>query len=249
MFTANDIILGRRSNIRIGIGCDTSSGNVERSVSTFDNDNIKMYHRPEELVNDLYSGKIDAAIRGDMPSSELLQVLKVKAGVGGLERMAILETKMGRQIFLAPVGIDEGWTVEQKYDMTKRSVDMIRGLGMEPRIAIMSGGRSEDIGRNPSVDGSIKDALELVARLNKEGYNSYHAEILIESAVEEADLIVAPDGVAGNLIFRMLHFIANAVASGAPVMNIDKVFVDTSRAKTDYIDSILLAMRLAEDRK
>ena len=64
--------------------------------------------------------------------------------------------------------------------------------------------------------------------------------------MKEADFIIAPDGISGNIIFRALHFIAGAKALGAPVINTDKVFVDTSRAKTDYVDSIALAMKLTE---
>lgn len=44
-----------------------------------------------------------------------------------------------------------------------------------------------------------------------------------------------------------MHFIGGAKALGAPVVNADKLFIDTSRAKTDYRDSIALAMRLSEE--
>ena len=42
-----------------------------------------------------------------------------------------------------------------------------------------------------------------------------------------------------------MHFIGNAPAFGAPLINSDKVFVDTSRVKTDFTDCIILAMKLA----
>ena len=64
--------------------------------------------------------------------------------------------------------------------------------------------------------------------------------------IGEADLVIAPDGISGNIIFRALHFIGGAKALGAPVINTDKIFVDTSRAKTDYVDCIALAMKLTE---
>ncbi len=83
----------------------------------------------------------------------------------------------------------------------------------------------------------------------KEGYDAYHSEILLENAVDEADLIIAPDGISGNLLFRSMHFIGGALALGAPVINIGKVYIDTSRAKKDYRDSIMLAMRLTEGKR
>jgi predicted methyltransferase MtxX (methanogen marker protein 4) len=128
-------------------------------------------------------------------------------------------------------------------------VDLLRRVGMGTKVAVMSGGRDDDVGRNDVVDRTIRDAKELVRILTEEGYDAYDAEILIESAVKEADMIVAPDGISGNLIFRTLHFVGGAIALGAPIINTDKVFIDTSRAKKDYKDSIALAMRLSEGRK
>ena len=85
--------------------------------------------------------------------------------------------------------------------------------------------------------------------LRGKGYDAYDAEILLESAASEADLIIAPDGISGNIIFRALHFLGGAAALGAPLVNSERIYVDTSRAKTDYRDSIVLAMKLTEGRK
>ncbi|MCL2032029.1 MAG: methanogenesis marker protein Mmp4/MtxX [Methanomassiliicoccaceae archaeon] len=249
MFTVKDLLHSTLPDVRVGIGRGTESGHVENSVRTLNNKGVKIYGDPKELVDDLFSGKIDAAVRGDMPSSALLPILKERAGVEELERLVIMEPPRGRTFFMAPVGIDEGWTTEEKHSIVVRAIELMKELGAGTRIAVMSGGRSGDKGRNRYVDRTIEGAEELVSILQKEGYDSYHAEILIESAVEEADLIIAPDGIAGNLIFRTMHFIGDAIAMGAPVLNIDKVFVDTSRVKTDYMDSIILAMKLAEGKR
>jgi len=249
MFNVKDILQTEPSDIKVGIGRGTDASRVERSVCAITNKNVKIYEDPKKLIDDLYSGVIDAAVRGNISSSAILNLLKEKAGVDHLERLVILEPRTGSAFFMAPVGIDEGWTVNEKYEMTVKAVKLMRKLGAGTRIAVMSGGRIEDRGRNKNVDRSLDDAAELVSILQKEGYNAYNGEILIESAAEEADLVIAPDGITGNMIFRTLHFLGDAVALGAPVLNIDKVFIDTSREKTDYVDSILLAMRLVEGKK
>lgn len=249
MFTVKDILQTDLPDVRIGIGRGTDSGRVERSVRALNKESVKIYDDPEELVNDLLSGRIDAAVRGDMPSSELLRILKERTGVEELERLVIMEPKNSRAFFMAPVGIDEGTTVEEKHRIAVKAVKLMKGLGAGTRIAVMSGGRTDDRGRNKAVDRSISDAEELVSILQREGYDAYHAEILIESAVDEADLIIAPDGITGNLIFRTMHFVGDAIAMGAPALNIDKVFIDTSRVKTDYLDSLILAMKLAGGKK
>ena len=103
----------------------------------------------------------------------------------------------------------------------------------------------------PSVstrDGpTIESARAIAKRLVADGYDAYHSQILIEDAVREADIIIAPEGITGNIIFRTMHLVGGAKALGAPVVNSDRVFIDTSRAKTDYRDSLALAMRLSEE--
>ena len=124
---------------------------------------------------------------------------------------------------------------------------MAKRVGLGTKIAVMSGGRCEDRGRCRAVDTSIDSALNIVKVLRLEGYDAYHSQILIEDAVNNADILIAPQGIVGNIIFRTLHFIGGAKALGAPIVNLDKVFIDTSRVKTDYTDSIALAMRLTEE--
>lgn len=249
MFTSNSLLEDEVSDVRIGIGRGTDKGYVESSVRAVNGKNIIIYDDPKKMIDDLYAGKLDAAVRGDMSSSKLLPFLKEEAGVDSLERLVLLEPLNSKLIFLAPVGIDEGWTVEQKFDMAKRSLALMKRLGAGQRVAVMSGGRNEDKGRCPAVDKTIDDANILVKMLTDAGYDAYNAQILIEDAVDDADLIIAPDGIAGNLIFRVLHFIGEAKALGAPVLNIDKIFVDTSRVKNNYVDPIMLAQRLTEERR
>jgi len=64
--------------------------------------------------------------------------------------------------------------------------------------------------------------------------------------VKSATLVVAPNGMMGNMIFRVLTLIGDGGAFGAPVMDVlPRVFVDVSRAMEDYTDSILLSAALA----
>jgi len=49
-------------------------------------------------------------------------------------------------------------------------------------------------------------------------------------------------------MFRSLHFVGECRAYGAPIVNMAPVFVDTSRAKANFVDSVLLAAGLAEVR-
>jgi putative methanogen marker protein 4 len=193
------------------------------------------------LIEALYAGRIDAAVRGTLPASSTLKALKTAAGLDHLERIALLETADGHLFLLAPVGVDEGWTVEDKVRFVRQGRDIARSFGLAEGVAILSGGRLGDLGRHPVVDRTMADA-ELVARLT----GAEHTEILIEEAARRYGMVVAPDGISGNLIFRTLTFLGAGAGHGAPVVNIDKIFVDTSRASADYTNAIMLAKSLAE---
>ncbi len=248
MVTSEVFLKGSHSDARIGIGRGSDSGNVERSVQAFKNNNILIYDDPLLLAEDLALGKIDAAIRGDMSSSILLPLIKESLCLKTLERVVLMEPIGGELFLLSPVGIDEGWTVQQRFALAINAVGLAKKIGIGTKIAVMSGGRCEDYGRCKTVSDSIDDAFTLVDMLTKEGYDAYHSEILIEEAVKEADIVIAPEGISGNLLFRSMHLVGNAKALGAPIVNTDKVFIDTSRSKKDYCDSIALALKLTEDK-
>jgi len=197
---------------------------------------------PEQaMIDDLMAGTIDAAVRGTLPANATLKALKVAEGVDHLERIALLETAHGTKFLLTPVGVDEGWTVPEKLELIKKGKIIAKKFGLPERTGILSGGRLGDVGRHPQVDASLAEA-ELVAKLS----GSVHCEILIEDAIETCGLIIAPDGISGNLIFRTLTFLGNGYGHGAPVVNISRIFVDTSRASPNYANALLLAASLSE---
>jgi putative methanogen marker protein 4 len=202
---------------------------------------IESAHPEQALIDDLMSGKIDAAVRGTLPSNATLKALKIAEGVDHLERIALLETAHGKKFLLTPVGVDEGWTVPEKLELIKKGKVIAKKFGLPEKTGVLSGGRLGDVGRHKQVDASMAEA-ELVARLS----GSEHCEILIEDAIETCGLIIAPDGISGNLIFRTLTFLGDGYGHGAPVVNISKIFVDTSRASPNYTNALLLAASLLE---
>ncbi len=247
MFNTETLLASEFPKVRVGIGRGSDAGNIERSVEAMKQYDVVIYDDPEVLVDDLATGKIDAAIRGDMSSSVVLPMVKKRFNVRALERIVFMELLNGKMIIMAPVGIDEGWSDDQRIELARQCVAMAKRVGMGTKVAVMSGGRCEDRGRCKAVDTSIDSALHIVKTLRNEGYDAYHCQILIEDAVNNADILIAPQGIVGNIIFRTLHFIGGAKALGAPIVNMEKVFIDTSRVKVDYTDSIALAMRLTEE--
>ena len=195
----------------------------------------------QALIDDLMAGRIDAAVRGTLPANSTLMALKKAEGVDHLERIVLLETVKGKKFLLTPVGVDEGWTVPEKLELIRKGRLIAQKFGLSKKVGVLSGGRLGDIGRHSRVDASIAEA-EQVARLG----DAEHCEILIEDAVLTCGLIIAPDGISGNLIFRTLTFLGGGLGHGAPVVNISRIFVDTSRASPNYANALLLAAALLE---
>jgi putative methanogen marker protein 4 len=209
---------------------------------------LEIIHSTEpskKLVELLVKGDIDGAVRGTLSATKTLSELKSSLGLTKLFRIALMETVDRTPFFLAPVGIDEGNSVEDKIILVKRGVEHMNRLGIESSVGILSGGRFEDRGRDETVDRTLVEAETVTQRLKNMGINATNYSILIEDAIKEANFIIAPDGISGNLIFRTLVFLGGGHGYGAPVL-MDKVFVDTSRVKEDAARAIMLASALVE---
>ena len=202
----------------------------------------------KDLVRALKSAKLDAAVRGTLGSGEAMRSLRQEFGLNRIMRTAIMESGDGRSFLLTPVGIDEGSTLDSKLDLAEKTVEYFSRIGWKPTIGVLSKGRPEDVGRGEEIRASVEEGELLAKKLKGRGFVARHFGILIEDALKSSDLVVAPDGVSGNLIFRSIYFVGGGKAFGAPVVNLDKVFVDTSRAKTDFSDSVMVAAGLATTR-
>lgn len=250
--------------ITIGIGCakdfkkvfesavNTSSEDVRIRIYASENPDglnsknveINLSDSPiNSLVDDLYNKKIDGAVRGTLPANDTLKYLKKVFNVSKLERIALLESAQGNLFFFAPVGVDEGWTVEEKVSFVNDGRKLAKAFGLSEKTAILSGGRLGDIGRHEIVDKTICDAEE-VAKIT----GAVHSEILIEDAVKDCGVIIAPDGISGNLVFRTLTFLGTGKGHGAPIVNIPANFVDSSRASFGYESVIRLTIALSEKK-
>lgn len=244
----NLLAVGCRSRTRIGIGV---GGAVLDSTTRMLRDrgcevDLVGFDEPGELVGALSRGEVDSAIRGVLSSGEVLGRLREEYGIARAMRTAFLATAQGRAFMLTPVGIDEGRDLDERLEIVLRTCEYVAPAGWEPTVAVLSRGREEDSGRGQDIRRSLDDGDAIARSLRSDGMDAEHYTILIEKAVLERDLIVAPDGVSGNLIFRSLHFVGAGKAFGAPIVNLPDVFVDTSRAKSDFVEPVLLAAGLSE---
>jgi putative methanogen marker protein 4 len=240
--------LGCRTASTVGIG-GLQVRMMEATTAKLREENcrvsIKNYDDPGLLVRDLIDHKIDAAVRGAMGSLEILKELKRQFNLKEVRRTAVLENANGKQFLLTPVGIDEGRSVAARIALVKDTVAYFSSVGWKLSIGVLSKGRTEDSSRGRDIRKSLSEGEGMAKALLSQGIPAKHFSILLEEAVRESDLVVAPDGVTGNLIFRSMHFVGGGRAYGAPVVNMPEAFVDTSRSKADFVDAVLLAAGLA----
>ncbi len=253
----------RKNQARIGLGIGKISEKVIKSaeaareyadvVLVGDEKEIKATGTDLEIINSrepskklielLVAGQIDGAVRGTLSATKTLSELKKSLNIKKLYRVALLETADGKPFFLAPVGIDEGNSIDDKIELIKRGAEHFRRFGIEAKVGILSGGRFEDKGRDEHVDKTLAEAELVTKRACDMGISAKNYSILIEDAITEANFIIAPDGISGNLIFRTLVFLGGGYGHGAPVL-MEKVFVDTSRVGGHYTRAIMLASAL-----
>ena len=242
--------LARRNCPKIGIGMDdTKEGHqiIRKSVTQATSKGyaeVIVFNTPSELVKALKTGAISGAVRGTLSALDTLNKLKNEFKLISIYRSALMCIDEKYCFFLAPVGIDEGIFIDERLQFIKQIDSLLQRLAMTSKTAIISGGRLQDFGRSGLVDESLQAGEKLFNLAKESGFNAKHYGILIEEAYTDSNIIIAPNGIVGNLLFRTLHFLGNTRSFGAPVVNLDKPFVDTSRNKKDYSDSIMLASAL-----
>lgn len=238
---------GCSSESVVGIGVPESqfTATVARLKGLGCGARLERYDSAVELAGALWDGRVDAAVRGTLSSSEALSELKRAFGIGEVMRVAVLADRMRHPFLLAPVGIDEGGDLESRRRLATAAHDYFGYVGWKLSVGVLSKGRVEDAGRGDGIRRSLEEGEALASDLVASGMDARHYAILVEQAVAERDLIIAPDGVSGNLMFRTLHLVGGCEAYGAPVVNLPRVFVDTTRAKADFSDAVMLAAGLA----
>lgn len=228
--------------IAIGLG---ENENVLEAIEKFPFDEIKIAKTNQELLDYIEDPTIDGVIRGSLESN-IIKNLRVK--YPHIFRASLLE-KDGHIFLLTPVGIDECDTKRAKRMIIEESAKIIKRMGLEPKIALISGGRKQDIGRSNKIDQMINECEELSYELQDE-YDIKHYYILIEEAIsDQVNIIVAPDGIIGNIIFRSLVLVSDVKSYGAFTLKQPNLFIDTSRSQSveGYTNAIKLLSHIIDN--
>ena len=256
-----------------GLGENENIIKASNELNEIDDLEISLVKTEDELIEAFKNPEIDAVIRGSLKASKVIKAIKEFKSDKTINRTTYINTEdeegfsNNYEFLLAPVGIDEGKNIEEKIILAVQAADFIQYLGKKPKIAVLAEGRKDDLGRSERIDESLISSDELTNRLIEtfkeldnfdndsdeisKNYSIKNYYILLEQAIEDGyNIILANDGIFGNIMFRTLVLLDKWPSYGAVTLGIDEIFIDTSRDQTveGYVRSLKLAYNLAKLR-
>lgn len=233
--------------IAVGLG---ENKNILEAVEKFkleNNCNVIVINNENDFINCFDDKNIDIVIRGSLSSHNILKNIKNN----NFSRASFFK-KDDYEFLLSPVGIDEGKTIDEKYEIIKNCESFIKNLKKEPKIAILAGGRKEDYGRSNEIDNSIKESEELYKIVKDNSLSEVkNYYILIEEAIaDKNNIIIAPNGIIGNILFRSFSLVNSWPSYGAISFGLNKIFIDTSRSQSvdGYLRSLNLGYKILNEK-
>ena len=261
-------------NIVAGLGENENIIKASNELKDIEDLNITLVRSEDELLEAFKNPEVHATLRGSLKASKIIKSIKELKPDCKINRTTYINTSDDEgfskdyEFLLAPVGIDEGKNIEEKVELAIQAANFLQYLGKMPKIAILAEGRKDDLGRSERIDESLLSSQKLTYVLIEtfkeldnfdngskdisKNYSIKNYYILLEQAIEDGyNIILANDGIFGNIMFRTLVLLDKWPSYGAVTLGIDEIFIDTSRDQTveGYVRSLKLAYRLAKLRE
>jgi phosphate acetyltransferase len=221
--------------------------------------------RAVELVR---QGRAEALMKGSLHTDELLgEVVKKETGLRTGRRISqcfVMDVPQHSQaLIITDAAVNIAPTLEDKVDIVQNAIDLARSLGIaDVRVAILSA--METV--NPKVLSTIEAAA--LCKMADRGQITgaiLDGPLALDNAISEeaarikgirsqvagrANVLVAPDLEAGNMLAKSLSFLAQADAAGI-VLGARVPVILTSRADsvTTRLASCAVAALVAQARR
>jgi phosphate butyryltransferase len=216
-------------------------------------------------VDNINAGKASAIMKGKLESGEFLNaVISRDSGLRGAGKLSLIgfyETDQFHKLFaVTDMGMNIAPDVEAKRAIIDNAVGLLRKLGVDkPKVAILAD--TEKV--NPKVPASV-DGAELkrlyesgeIKNCVVEGPISFDLSTSAEAAkikgynspvAGDADLLVVPEIVTGNVLVKCLTGIAGAATAGTILgAKIPVIMTSRSAEAADKFYSIALAACAAQ---
>ena len=210
------------------------------------------------------AGEAELLMKGSLHTDELMhEVMAVDTGLRTARRIShvyLMDVpRYPRPLLITDAAINIAPSLEDKRDIVQNAIDLAHILGLaKPRVAILSAVETINSKLQSTLDAAalckMADRGQITGAL-LDGPLAFDNAISPEAAAEknivspvagQADIVVVPDLVAGNILAKQLTFLAGADAAGV-VVGARVPIILTSRAdpETARIASCAVAVLMA----
>lgn len=214
------------------------------------------------LASMLVNGEVDGIVRGTVDDFKTFEAYRTLIGMTTTKdtgELGLVQDAHGRQFFISQASNPSGWTREQKRrDCETVTKFMQHELGIKPIIGFVTGIRHATYRRRKharenvlrQLNRTYEDAERLVAYFRRRGIKAKNYSIEIQAALNEGcNVIVPPNGMVGNQIFRTLVFLGNGKLLMSPRLNLPHPYEDNSRNETDFESHVRFLAAWINQRK
>jgi phosphate acetyltransferase/phosphate butyryltransferase len=193
------------------------------------------------------SGEVEALMKGALHTDELMRaVVDPALGLRTARRIshvfAIDAPSYPRPLFITDAAVNIYPTLIDKRDIIQNVINLTRALGiLAPRVAILSAVETVSPDIRPTIDAAalckMADRGQIVGGIldgplafdNAVSLEAARAKGIVSPVAGRADILVAPDIEAGNMLAKQLEYLADAEMAGV-VLGARVPIMLTSRA-------------------
>jgi phosphate butyryltransferase len=195
----------------------------------------------------IHAKRADALMKGHLHTDELLRhVVKKEGGLRGHRRLShvfVMDVPgLDHMLLISDAAINIAPTLEDKVDITQNAIDLAIALGIkQPRVGVLSAVETV----NPKIPSTLDAAiLSKMAERGQIRGGLVDGPLAMDNAVDigaartkgitslvagRAEVLIAPNLEAGNMLAKELSFIAHADSAGI-VLGARVPIILTSRA-------------------
>ncbi len=192
-------------------------------------------------------GKVEAVMKGALHTDELMRaVVDSASGLRTARRLShvfsIDAPSYPRPLFITDAAVNIYPSLMDKRDIVQNAIDLTRAVGiLTPRVAILSAVETVSPDIRSTIDAAalckMADRGQIVGGIldgplafdNAVSLEAARAKGIVSPVAGRADILVAPDLEAGNMLAKQLEYLADADMAGV-VVGARVPIVLTSRA-------------------
>jgi phosphate acetyltransferase len=219
-------------------------------------------------VEEVHKNNVDAIMKGKLHTDELMgSILHKTKGLRTERRMshifALDVPTYHKPLFITDAAVNITPDLNTKRDIVQNAIDLLHALGITtPKVAILSAVETINSKIRSTVDAAslckMADREQITGGIldgplafdNAISKSAAAAKELVSEVAGDADILVAPDLEAGNMIAKQLIYLAGAESAGI-VLGASVPIILTSRADgtLSRLASCVLAQRYVDYTK